>query len=102
MRLIVSRNPARSGLTSGNRAQLGALALLVINDLLRVVEAAAALRLAVVGSVGSFGRARPFARSGANLFLSDGVADTDDHAGNIALLRRVRNYLSWNRRTKAG
>jgi len=80
------------GVKSANNAQARALGLLLVDDLLRVIQAAAALRLAVERRVSHFGRSRAFASGFAHLLLGDGIADADDHACDIRLLRRVRNY----------
>ena len=69
----------KSGGVGGDEAQMLGLALLV-DDLLRIVEAAAALRLAAHGRVGRFRSARTLLRGFANLRLADDVAGTDDHS----------------------
>jgi len=68
------------------------MATFLVDNFLCIIEAAAALHLAVEGRVGGLGRARAFARRLADFLLGDGIADANDHACNIALMRSVRNY----------
>ena len=68
----------RSSRRCVNLQQLGALFL---DDVLRIVEAAAALDFAAESGIGFFGRRGTGAGSLANLRLSDPVADADDHWG---------------------
>ena len=84
MRLKVSRNLR-------DDPEAWAPGLLVVDDLLGIVEAAAALRLAVERGIGRLGRTRATARGFAHFLLGDAIAQADDHAPDIALLRRVRN-----------
>ena len=78
---------------SGDELEARALAALLVEDLLRIIEAAAALRLAAQSRIGRFGRARAFACRSANFFFADDVAGTDDHDRYVMLLRHIRNYI---------
>lgn len=53
---------------------------LLIDDLLRIVETAAALRLAVEARVGIARASRSAARDLAHFVFRNGVTDTNDHA----------------------
>ncbi len=57
--------------------------MLVVDHLLRAVEAAAADRLAVQGSEGVDRASGTLARSRAQLILANRIADTDDHADRL-------------------
>lgn len=67
------------GVKSGDEAKPGSLGQLLVDDLLRVMEAAAALRFAAVHRVRRLGRAGTLARGFADFVLIDGIADADDH-----------------------
>src|SRR5438045_2791177 len=75
---------------SGDDAQLRPLGQLLVDDLLRIIEAAAALRLAAEALVRGFGRAGALACGLAHFLFSDPIADADDHARYITLMRSVR------------
>lgn len=68
------------GVKSGrDGAEVGALAALLIDELLRIIEAAAAHGLAAEAGVGRIGCRSAGAGGLADLALGQAVADTDDH-----------------------
>src|SRR5215210_5740479 len=79
-----------SGLVA-NDAQARALGLFGVDQLLRVIQAAAALRLATERCISGLGRAGTLARLVAHFVLADHVAGTDDHKRYVALMRTIRN-----------
>src|SRR3982751_3286073 len=85
------RRPVKSG---GDDSQLRALAALLLDDLARIIEAAAALHFAAEAGIGLLRRRGAGARRLADLALGQPIADAHDHAPYIALMRRVRNYTS--------
>ena len=73
-----------------NELQMRALAARFIDDLLRVIETAAALHLAPETGVGLFRRRGAAARCFAHFLLSDSIANAHDHLSHITLMRSVR------------
>ena len=66
----------RGGL--GDEAEARALALLLVDDVLRVIDAAAALHVAAEAGVGFLRSRRAAAGRFADLALGDAIADADD------------------------
>ena len=82
---------AGAAVKSGDDAQLWTFTLLFVDDLLRIIEAAAAFRLETVKVVSCLGRARAFARGLADFLFGDGIANADNHKPHIMLMRPIRN-----------
>jgi hypothetical protein len=68
-----------------------ALATFLIDEFLRIIEAAAALNVAPVAGVGGLNCDRSASRGLPDLILRDAVADADDHEAVIAIMRTIRN-----------
>src|SRR5690348_18254888 len=76
----------RDQVKSGDDAEVRTLPALLVDQLLRIIEAASAHRLAAHRRIGRLGRARALAGSLANFILTDDVAGTDNHGRNIKLM----------------
>src|SRR5438046_170119 len=84
---------------SGDNPERGAFAELLVDDLLRVIEAAAALRFAIELCISRFGGAGVAPGDLAQLVLGDGVADAHDHGTVISIMRTIRNYYIYRPRS---
>ena len=82
----------KSGCVGGNEPEMLRLSSLVVHHILGVIEATTALHLAAMAGVGGFGSSRSGASRLADLALRDPVADTNDHAGNITIMRTIRKF----------
>ena len=71
---------ARRGLTDKNSSGRKRQVAFVGNDLVRIVQALAALRGAAELGVKLFGTIAAAACGGAQVFFADGIADADVHA----------------------
>ena len=79
------------GVKSGDGAKLRKLGPLFLDDFLRIIEAAAALRLVTHARVSGFRRVRALAGAFADFLFTDDVARTNDHRRDIAIMRLIRN-----------
>ncbi len=97
------RREARGVKSGGDDAKVRSLGPLLVDNLLRIVEAATALRFAVKAGVSCLGGRGAGASGGADVGLGQAVADTDDHDPYIVLMRPIRNsYQLWRlRRVRA-
>src|SRR3954463_11806480 len=76
VKLRWSRSPVRLR----DELEMLALAAFLVDDFLRVIEAAAALNLAADASVGFLGRGRSGERGLAHVLFGDSIANAHDHA----------------------
>src|SRR3954468_3864092 len=86
--------------SSGGGVNLQQYAALLADDVLREVEAAAALNFATEAGVGFLRRRAARARSLADLAFRDSVADADDHASLIIDNANHSQLNSQPRRTR--
>ena len=75
---------------SGDDAQAGPLRGLGIDHFLSVIEAAAALRFTAERRIGGLRSPGAAARSLAHFLFRDPIAQADDHARYLALMRNIR------------
>ena len=70
----------RAVVKSGDQLEVRALAALLVDYFLCIIEAAAALHFATERRISPLRRRRAIARGFAHFFLGDSVADADNHA----------------------
>ena len=78
---------------SGDEAKPRPDAAFVVDDLLRIIEATAALHFAIVAGISLFRRFGAGPHGLAHVLLGDAVADAHDHVRYITIMRTIRKMI---------
>jgi hypothetical protein len=78
---------------SGDELETRAFAAFLVDQLLRIIEAAAALRFASEALICSLRACGAGLRQFADFVLGNAVAETNDHARHVTIMRIIRKYL---------